>query len=155
MRVIFIQIVMTNGLLTHLQTQEFLQSCCTSTSSIVPQLPIIISVLFVTSDPIQYNDIMQPCLLSVFDDGDTNNKNTSVDQHHPTTATTPHEMVQQFIKTVADVVSKQSMDNDAKSPLLSIEITAIDRPDVDNETLSKCITSLGVTTPIRWRPYFP
>ena len=131
--------IMTNGLLTPEQTHELLQ-CCSSTASVTPLLPIILSVLFITSDPIQYNNIMEPILSSV---------NVPEDQH---ATTLPHEMVQQFIRTVADVVSKQPL---LPLPLLSIEVTAIDRPDVDKDALSKQIKSLGVTTPIRWRPYFP
>jgi hypothetical protein len=159
--------IMTNGLLTQTQTLEFLQCCSNTTSlsstetsaatSLLPVvLPVTISVLFISSDPSQYNDIMQPCLPSI-DDNTNNNDHSSmpVEKKHPS-ATTPHEMAQHFIRTVVDVISKQPVDNDTNNPpLLSIEVTAIDRPDVDKEALSRCVALLGVTTPIRWRPYFP
>ena len=38
---------------------------------------------------------------------------------------------------------------------LGIETTAVDRPDVDKSKTEALATSLGVTTPVRWRPYFP
>ena len=144
--------LMTNGLLTSEQTQELLWRCRavpTTTvttephgSSLPPlqQLPVMtISVLFPSSDPEQYQDWMQPM---VNDDGPT---------------ITPHDMVQQFIRTVADAIQSSSSQQQQHilPPQLSMEITAIDRPEVDQEALSKCVASLGVTTPIRWRAYFP
>lgn len=134
--------IMTNGLLTPQQTLEFLQ-CCTSVASIVPPLPIILSVILASSDPQEYNDIMQPYPASVYNNDEP-------------TPTPPFEMVQQFIRSVADVISKRTMEQDMNAPLLlSLEVTAIDRPDVKKEALTKFIKTLGVLTPIRWRPYFP
>ena len=37
---------------------------------------------------------------------------------------------------------------------LHLEITAVDRHDVDKEKLENLSRSLGVASPIRWRPYF-
>lgn len=38
---------------------------------------------------------------------------------------------------------------------LEIETTAVDRPDVDKAKTEALAASLGVTNPVRWRPYFP
>ena len=38
---------------------------------------------------------------------------------------------------------------------LEVETTAIDRPDVDKAKTEALAESLGVTRPVRWRPYFP
>mmetsp|Transcript_3071 Transcript_3071/g.5313 ORF Transcript_3071/g.5313 Transcript_3071/m.5313 type:complete len:136 (+) Transcript_3071:183-590(+) len=54
-----------------------------------------------------------------------------------------HKLVCEFIQTA---VQLEGMD---------VEITAVDRDDVDKEKTEALSRSLGVTTPIRWRPYFP
>jgi hypothetical protein len=38
---------------------------------------------------------------------------------------------------------------------LEVEATAVDRPDVDKAKTEALAKSLGVTIPVRWRPYFP
>ena len=38
---------------------------------------------------------------------------------------------------------------------LQVETTAVDRDDVDKEQTEALSKSLGVSTPVRWRPYFP
>ena len=38
---------------------------------------------------------------------------------------------------------------------LEVEATAVERPDVDKVRTEALAVSLGVTNPVRWRPYFP
>jgi Zn-dependent peptidase ImmA (M78 family) len=38
---------------------------------------------------------------------------------------------------------------------LQVELTAVERPDVDKVKTQELATQLGVTTQVRWRPYFP
>ena len=38
---------------------------------------------------------------------------------------------------------------------LEVEITAVDRSDVDKSKTEALAESLGVTKSVRWRPYFP
>lgn len=53
-----------------------------------------------------------------------------------------HEMVCDFIVSALDVG-------------LDVEVTAVDRVEVDKAATEKLAKSLGVTDPVRWRPYFP
>jgi len=38
---------------------------------------------------------------------------------------------------------------------LEVEVTAIDRDDVNKASLETLIQRLGIPSPVRWRPYFP
>lgn len=58
------------------------------------------------------------------------------------TIRTPHEQVQEFIQCALQLG-------------LDVELTAVDRPDVDQKRTNAMAKALGVAQPIRWRPYFP
>ena len=61
----------------------------------------------------------------------------------PDTISTPaHEMVCDFIVSALDVG-------------LGVEVTAVDRDEVDKVATESLAKSLGVVDPVRWRPYFP
>jgi hypothetical protein len=85
-----------------------------------------ISVALLTADPDQYEEIMQPLL--------------------PSSATMrARDTVCQFIQE-ATSIGRDGLD---------VEVTAIDRDDINKKQLEVLVESLGVTEKIRWRPYFP
>ncbi|CAJ1951412.1 unnamed protein product [Cylindrotheca closterium] len=53
-----------------------------------------------------------------------------------------HSQVCRFIQQAADTNG------------LEVEVTAVDRPEVNKETLESLAKSLSVENPVRWRPYF-
>lgn len=59
-----------------------------------------------------------------------------------TVSTPAHEMVCDFIVSALDVG-------------LDVEVTGVDRVEVDKAATEKLAKSLGVADPVRWRPYFP
>ena len=77
-----------------------------------------VSVAFITHDPDQYYELMEPLV----DNG--------------------HERLCSFIQS-------------ALLCDLQVELTAIDRPDVDKQKAQELATSLGVMSEVRWRPFFP
>lgn len=38
---------------------------------------------------------------------------------------------------------------------LDVEVTGVDRPDVNKEATEQLASKLGVSSPVRWRPHFP
>ena len=59
-----------------------------------------------------------------------------------TISTPAHEMVCNFIVSALDVG-------------LGVEVTGVDRADVDKAATEELAKTLGVADPVRWRPYFP
>ena len=59
-----------------------------------------------------------------------------------TISTSAHEIVCDFIVSALDVG-------------LGVEITAVDRDEVDKAAMEVLAKNLGVVDPVRWRPYFP
>jgi hypothetical protein len=136
--------IMTNGLLNQEQTQQLLQACCTKPLNGSDNfVPITLSVIFVSSNPQQYHDIMAPILNSL------PNQSPSL-----TTTTAQHTMVLDFIRTVVEIMSREERSAGNENGQLSLEITAIDRPEIDQAALTRFVHALGVTAPIRWRRYF-
>ena len=84
-----------------------------------------ISVGIITWNAHQYHDLVRPVLGSDI-------------------ATNGFETMCNFVK---DAVSVRGD--------LEVEATAVDRPDVDKAKTEALARSLGVTKPVRWRPYFP
>jgi hypothetical protein len=80
-----------------------------------------------THDANQYNQLMQPLLVST--------------EHSKTSIVSPHDRVIAFIRQ-------------ALSAGIDVETTAVDRADVDRTLTNQLSTSLGVVHPVRWRPYF-
>lgn len=78
-----------------------------------------------TADSSQYKELMKPVLFTK----DSNKKEA-------------HAMVCDFIQQ-------------AVTCQLQVEVTAVDRPDVDKRATRQLAADLGVTLPVRWRPYFP
>ncbi|KAL3944151.1 MAG: hypothetical protein SGBAC_001760 [Bacillariaceae sp.] len=89
-----------------------------------------VSVALMSADPLQYEALMQPRTLML-----VNEENNHDD-------TTAHSRVCQFIEQAADTKG------------LEVEVTAVDRPEVDKEQLESLVKSLSVSNPVRWRPYF-
>jgi molybdenum cofactor biosynthesis enzyme MoaA len=54
----------------------------------------------------------------------------------------PHAVVCEFIR-------------EAVHCELDVEVTGVNRPDVDKQAAETLATELGVTNTVRWRPYFP
>jgi hypothetical protein len=109
-----------------------------------------VSVAMMTADPLQYNTIMQP-LLGPLPSRDTETTTSTTktscggstsSSAQDSSAKTAHDRVCQFIQSAVQVG-------------LQVETTGVDRPDVDKEQAEALSLSLGVTTPFRWRPYFP
>ena len=59
-----------------------------------------------------------------------------------TISTSAHEMVCDFVVSALDVG-------------LRVEVTAVDRDEVDKVATEVLARNLGVVDPVRWRPYFP
>lgn len=85
-----------------------------------------VSLALMTHDADQYDDIMQPQL----------------PPHLSEAKERAHGIVIQFLK-------------DAVSVGIGVEITAVERPDVDKSSLETYSRKLGIPKPVRWRPYFP
>jgi hypothetical protein len=95
-----------------------------------------VSVGLITADAKQYEEIVQPELVEAgFDDVSTAPAESGT--------RSAHDAVCQFIQAAVRVEG------------LEVETTAIDRPDVDKARTEALSQSLGVSTPVRWRPYFP
>jgi hypothetical protein len=84
-----------------------------------------ISVGLMTWNAKQYHDLVKPVVV-------------------PETEITGFDTVCNFVRDAVTVDGE-----------LEVEITAVDRPDVDKTKTEALAESLGVTTPVRWRPYFP
>jgi len=86
-----------------------------------------VSVALMTANPDQYQQIMEPHLMM-----DSSN-------NHPAA----HDVVCQFVRS-------------AVCAGLEVEVTGVDNAlMVDKGETEHLAASLGVTTPMRWRPYFP
>lgn len=89
-----------------------------------------VSVALMTANPNQYQQLMEPYCLRM-DSSD----------NHP--AATAHELMCEFVKS-------------AVLAGLEVEVTGVDHASfVDKDETERLAASLGVTTPMRWRPYFP
>lgn len=83
-----------------------------------------VSVALMTAHSQQYTQLMKPTV-------DASSMDSS-----------PHALVCDFIRQ-------------AVSAGLNVEVTGVDRPDsIDKEATETLAASLGVTRPVRWRPYF-
>jgi TatD family-associated radical SAM protein len=83
-----------------------------------------VSVSLMTADATQYDELMQPML------AETGDRDFSA-----------HGRVCEFIREA--VISE-----------LQVEVTGVDRPEVNKDAAERLADSLGVTKPFRWRPYF-
>jgi len=89
-----------------------------------------ISVGLMTWNADQYNELVKPELFGgVFD------------RDRP-----PEEGFERMCAFIRDAVKVEGD--------LEVEVTAVDRPDVDKAKTEALAKSLGVTIPVRWRPYF-
>jgi hypothetical protein len=117
--------IVTNGLLSTENTHQLLNVCCQN-----GDLPIEFSVALMTHDSKQYNDLMEP-----------------LTPEHVAAEPSPHVTVQNFIQAV---VARQAQNEGVPG----IEVTAVDRPDVNTTKTNQLAVSLGVAKPIRWRRYY-
>jgi len=85
-----------------------------------------VSVALMTADPVQYEGLMQPVVL---------------EDNNVVPSSSAHEQVCEFIRQAVHCE-------------LNVEITGVDRPDVDKAKTEELAASLGVTLPFRWRPFF-
>jgi len=120
--------ITTNGLLDTDKMQQLLLPICTDSSSSSSNPRIAFSVALMTNDADQYDEFMHPLL------GDNDNNGGG--------GARPHDIVQSFIRAAVNAG-------------VQIEVTAVDRPQVDKEKTEQLAVSLGVKDPIRWRRYFP
>lgn len=88
-----------------------------------------ISIALMTANPNQYHQLMKPMLLR-------HDSSSTCEQ-----STDAHFIVCEFIRQ-------------ALRCNLKVEVTGVDRPDVDKDATQQLASSLGVSNPIRWRPYF-
>eukprot|EP00536_Pseudo-nitzschia_multiseries_P008092 jgi/Psemu1/287576/fgenesh1_pg.200_\ len=97
-----------------------------------------ISVGLMTWNAHQYDELMRPVL--PLRDADDNDSDEAA-----------FGLVCNFIQEAVRVGRHlQTFDK-----LLVVETTAVDRPDVDRDKTEALAKELGVTTPVRWRPFFP
>ena len=125
-------IVMTNGLMPTLSPPTTETTTTDSSSLCIPSAlkewgVSGVSVAFPTHDPIQYNILMK----ATSTNEDTTKENDNA-----------HERLCSFIRS-------------ALACNLQVELTAVDRPDVNKVKTQEFATKLGVPTEVRWRPYFP
>ena len=90
----------------------------------------VVSVAIMTHDANQYNELMGPIVPDA------------------------HAHVCRFVQQAVSI-QKLQQENDNSPQPFHVELTAVDRSDVDKKKTQKFVESLGVTAPIRWRPYFP
>lgn len=84
----------------------------------------VISVALMTSDPHQYNEILCPMI------------------EHGSASSSAHEIVCNFIRLAL------------QSRNVNVELTAVERPDVDKKATEELARTLGAEK-IRWRTYHP
>jgi organic radical activating enzyme len=85
-----------------------------------------VSVALMTHDPSQYNEFMEPLM----------------DTTTPGAAAAAHDQMCTFVES-------------ALACNLEVELTGVDRSEVDKQKAQELATTLGVEAEIRWRPYFP
>ena len=130
--------VVTNGLCRSIITPEEKDDsklCCPLQAMKVAGVTSL-SVALMTASAEQYGALMQPHLKK------NNNNNNHVLSSSLETHVGAHEAVCSFIA-------------DAVVVGLDVEVTAVDRQEVDKEKLKELVGALGVEKPVRWRPYFP
>ena len=114
-----------------------------------------------THDPDQYNELVQPNVSLIMDDGYGGDRDDSSSDDNDGTTTgmttnknqpTPHDIVCKFIEESVKVVG------------LDVEVTGVEYHHhcdsttsiiVDKAGTEALAASLGVKNPMRWRPYFP
>jgi hypothetical protein len=128
--------LITNGLLGDVQTPrgdgsgKVVIDLPSMVQSIVDSGISRVSVGLITADPQQYKEIVQPVMA-----GDDESVGRTFDN--------AHDIVCRFIEEAVRVEG------------LEVETTAVARDDVDKARTEELSQSLGVVTPVRWRPYFP
>mmetsp|Transcript_55266 Transcript_55266/g.63779 ORF Transcript_55266/g.63779 Transcript_55266/m.63779 type:complete len:378 (+) Transcript_55266:158-1291(+) len=103
-----------------------------------------ISISLMTWDAKQYNDLVRPVLPLTTTTTTTNNldnDDTTTTNNHTTSKA--FDIMCDFIRDAVQVDG------------LEVETTAVERSDVDKVKTEIFSKSLGVSKPIRWRPYFP
>ena len=105
-----------------------------------------VSVGLMTWDAKQYNDLVRPVLPRTIKNNN-NPKNNDDPKNNDNDGTTTVDAFDIMCKFIKDAVQVHGLD---------VETTAVDRPDVDKvKTEMFASKTLGVTNPVRWRPYFP
>ena len=137
----------TNGLLDADRTDQLLATCRdiqrningsnNNNNNSLPLLQVVLSVPIMTHDPDQYEQLMHPILLL---------DNDKEDPGRGTVARRPHERVQNFVRACV-------------AANLAVEVTAVQRPDVDQSRTEACVAALGISPNkrmmmMRWRKYF-
>ena len=129
----------TNGLVPPLslalELEPELESSAPGVSTSVPQIlwdsgVSRISVGLMTWNAEQYQNLVKPVFSVVPGSAETD--------------TTGFDTMCNFVRDAVRVDGE-----------LEVELTAVDRPDVDKIKTEALAESLGVTTSVRWRPYFP
>ena len=124
-------VVMTNGLLPTVTTTTTTSTTMCVPSSLKEWGVTGVSIAFPTHDPNQYKLFMEPTTVPHAGGGGSTNDNDNA-----------HERLCSFIQA-------------ALACNLHVELTAIDRPEVNQGKTQELATQLGVPNEVRWRPYFP
>jgi hypothetical protein len=104
-----------------------------------------VSVGLMTWDAKQYNDLVRPVLPRATKNNYNPNNNDDP-KNNDNDDTTTVDAFDIMCKFITDAVQVHGLD---------VETTAVDRPDVDKvKTEMFASKTLGVTNPVRWRPYF-
>ena len=101
-----------------------------------------ISIGLMTWDAKQYNDLVRPVLPLTTTTNNLDNDDTTTNNNNRTTSKA-FDIMCDFIRDAVQVNG------------LEVETTAVERSDVDKVKTEIFSKSLGVSKPIRWRPYFP
>lgn len=117
--------VVTNGLVRTDDTKQLVQSIRLNISDAQCNMVDSFSVALMTHDADQYDKLMQP------------------DYHYiaPEKKRAAH-VVHDFIRACLDAG-------------IIVEATAVSRSDVNKAATEEVAANLGITLPVRWRPYFP
>jgi len=128
--------ITTNGLLETTESVDRLLAACQTmrmrdggreaAATAAPTIQIAFSVALMTHDRDLYDQLMAPA--AVVAGGNTRRRH--------------HERVQDFVRA-------------AVAAALDVEVTAVERPEVDQIQTQELAAALGVTRPVRWRRYFP
>lgn len=134
--------LVTNGLLVlpnnndcdnvNYNPDAVLQHCVHAAEQLKENGVSSVSVALMTAIPEQYQDLMQPMLVS----------SPIKDNAGDAPTMTAHGRVCRFIESAVKVG-------------LDVETTGVDRPEVNKLQAEDLATKLGVRNPFRWRPYFP
>eukprot|EP00592_Proboscia_alata_P013082 CAMPEP_0194388636 /NCGR_PEP_ID=MMETSP0174-20130528/99639_1 /TAXON_ID=216777 /ORGANISM="Proboscia alata, Strain PI-D3" /LENGTH=212 /DNA_ID=CAMNT_0039180117 /DNA_START=343 /DNA_END=981 /DNA_ORIENTATION=- len=134
--------VVTNGLTYAIPEYYIGESCVDPILQMKDAGVTSLSVALMTASPSQYDDLMKPVELTRLKNKIQLKWRSNSKEYLQNEAVRAHDLVCEFIHS-------------AVLAGFDVEVTGVDRPDVDKFKAEALALHLGVTKQFRWRPYFP